>query len=76
MGSAFRRAGRLGFPLELAQAVRIEERGQHLDRDLAPQTRISGSIDLSHTSRADLAEDLVGAQLGAGTERHFRPSTR
>ena len=63
----------LRFLLEAAQAVRVlrERGGQHLDRDLASEARVLRAVDLAHSPGADLAEDLVGAELRAGGERHF-----
>ena len=59
--------GGLGLLLEAAQAVGIggEGRRQHLDRDLARKPRVLRPIDLAHPPGADLAEDLVGAELRA-----------
>ena len=75
----FRTPGRLRLLLEAAKPVRVlrERRGQDLDRDLAPEPRILRPVDLTHPSGADLAEDLVGAELGAGRQSHraSRPST-
>ena len=64
--------GRPRLLLEAVQPVGIlrEERGQHLDRHLAPQARVLRPIDLPHPSRADRREDLVGAELGSGGKGH------
>ena len=61
--------------LEALQAVRVlrERRRQHLDRDLAPEPRVLRPVDLSHPAGAERREDLVGAELCAGGERHRVP---
>ena len=66
--------GRLGLLLEAAQAVRVlrEGGGQDLDGDVAREARILRPIDLAHASGADLAEDLVGTELGSGGQGHVR----
>ena len=49
--------------------------GQHLNRDLAAQPCVPGPIDFFHPTRAERAEDLVGAESHAGKERHGFVST-
>ena len=47
--------------------------GQDLDGDGAVQAGVAGFVDLTHAARADLTQgglDLVGAERGAGVERH------
>ena len=63
-------ARRLGLLLEPAQPVGVggEGGGQDLDRHVAAQARVLRAIHLSHPARADLREDLVGAEAGAGSE--------
>ena len=63
----------LGLLLEPAQPVRVlgERGGKDLDRDLARQPRVLRPVDLSHPSRADLREDLVGAEAGTGRDGHW-----
>ena len=63
----------LGLLLEAAQPLRVlGERGrQDLDRDVAPEARVPRAVDLAHPSRADLREDLVGAEAGAGRDGHW-----
>ena len=41
-------------------------RRQHLEGDGAVQARISRTVDLPHAARAGGADDLVGAEPGAG----------
>ncbi len=56
---------------------------EHLEGDGAVQARISRAVDLPHAARAGGADDLVGAEPGAGLEGHrcariirvWRPST-
>ena len=65
-------AGRARLLLEALQALRIarEGAGQDLDRDVAAEARIARAEDLSHPSRADGGEDLVGPETGAGLDSH------
>ena len=55
------RGQRLCFSLETGQAVRVrgERVRQHLDRDLAAEARVSGTVDRAHTAFADLSDDFV-----------------
>ena len=68
-------ARRLRLLLEAPQPVGVggEQRRQHLDRDLALEPLVARAVHLSHASRADRREDLVGTELGAGAQRHFTP---
>src|SRR5262245_7006436 len=60
------------FALETRATVRIrdEQLGQHLDRDVAIELCIPGAIDLAHPARAESRENLVGAKVSAGCQRH------
>src|SRR5262245_8655913 len=62
----------LRLPLEALQALvgcgRIL--GQDLDRDVAGEAGIAGTIDLAHASRPEGRDDLVGAETGARGQRH------
>src|SRR5579863_7873556 len=60
------------FLFEAAQAIGIvgEGSGKNFQRDVAAETRIVGAIDFAHTTRANKADDFVGAQLGVGRKRH------
>ena len=52
-------------------------RRQHLDRDVAPEPRVAGAIDLAHPARAERRQDLVGTEFRPGRERHAEiPSVR
>ena len=48
-------------------------RRQHLDRDVAPQARVPGAINLAHASRAYRREDLVRPEAGPGFDCHETP---
>ena len=43
---------------------------QHLDRDLAFESRVARAIDLAHTAGADGGDDLVRAEPSASGQRH------
>ncbi len=62
----------LGLAAEPGDAVGIlrERRGQYLDRSVAVELRIAGTIDLPHPARADGADDLVWANPRPGAQRH------
>src|SRR5438067_1108364 len=64
------RGERLGFPLEACQAVGVvrERFGEHLDRDVAIQLRVAGTIDLSHAAFTDRRGHVVDAETSAGRE--------
>ena len=72
------RGEQLRFPLEpLSPLFTFKELfRQDLDRDISREARVLRLVDLPHPSRADLAEDLVRAELRAGGERHRRGSSR
>ena len=61
--------------LEAAQAVRVRRQvaGQDLDRDVAPEARVAGAVDLSHAARTEGRDDLVRTETHAGTECHASP---
>ena len=42
--------------------------GDQLDGDRPVQPRVAGLIDLTHPSRADRRDDLIRAELGAGSK--------
>ena len=54
----------------LAVVVGGEVRGQELDGDGALQAGVLGLVDDGHAACAELAGDLIRAELGAGGERH------
>jgi hypothetical protein len=43
---------------------------EDLDRDLAIQLRVTGSIDLAHAAGTKQPDDLMSAELRAGSEGH------
>lgn len=55
------RAGGACLLLEAAQAIGVfrDRGGQDLDRHLAPQAGVAGTIDDPHTPRADACQDLI-----------------
>ena len=57
---------------EAGDALGIERDGggQDLQRDVAPELRIVGAIDLSHSSSAEQRSHLVGAESVAGVQGH------
>ena len=61
---------------EPRQAIRIRlERGsQRLDRDVAPQIRVAGAIDLAHAAGPDGRHDLIRTKARTGGQSHFSPS--
>jgi len=62
------RGQRLRFARESREAVRIMREGiwQDLDRDVAVQFRIAGTVHLSHATFADRRGDVVDAEPRAG----------
>jgi hypothetical protein len=61
---------RLGLEAPQALGVVGERRRQHLDRDVASETRILRAVDLAHPAGAELTVDLVRPELGARGEGH------
>jgi len=62
----------LGLALEAREAIGIlrEGCGQRLDRDVAPEARVAGAIDLAHAAGAERRDDLEGAEAGSGGQGH------
>ena len=60
--------GRLGFVAEAGDLPLVEHRGegQHLERDAAIERLLVGLVDDAHAAAADLADDLVVADLLGG----------
>src|SRR5262249_49419458 len=60
------------FPLEAGEPIGIswEAIRKHFDRDVAAQVLVAGSIDLSHSTRAEWTEDFVGSEATAGRQAH------
>ena len=51
-------------------------RGKHLDRDVAPESRVATAIDLAHSARAEQGKDFVGTEMDTGCQRHDVTSPR
>ena len=64
------------FAIEPHEAIRIggHRIRQHLERNLAPEARVTGPIDLAHPACADERDDFIRAQACASWKRH-REST-
>ena len=52
--------------------VARQEIGQHLDRNVAMELRITGAIDLAHAARANQRDDFVRAEASSGGQTHER----
>src|SRR5262249_51694077 len=67
------RSQHFGFALEASHAAGIagEGLGDYLQRHVALQPGVAGTIDLSHAARADGREDFVGPEMFTGLEVHF-----
>src|SRR5262245_31174340 len=67
----------LGFTLEAREALRRRGQrfGEQLDGDVAVQTRVVGTINLAHPSRAERRKDFVESEPGSGGERHGEDSS-
>jgi hypothetical protein len=61
-----------GFALEAVQAFLVSRKllGKHFDSDVSSELGIAGSIDFSHTARADRFDDFVLAEFGSWGEGH------
>src|SRR5215475_2907695 len=62
----------LSFALEPREILSIERERirKNFERDLAIELCIAGAVDLAHTARADLGDDLIRAETRTGSERH------
>jgi hypothetical protein len=60
------------FAPETREAIGIARdcRQQHLNRDIAIQLQVAGTIHLAHSTRANGGNDLVWADQGAGSDCH------
>ena len=45
--------------------------GQHLDRDIAIEARVVGSVHLAHSPLPDRIEDSIDAEVATGRENHM-----
>src|SRR5271169_5886463 len=66
-----------GLLFKAAQTFRIarEGRWQDFNRDVSPQPRIAGAIDLSHSTRSDGGLDPVRAEFCSRAQHHRTPVT-
>ncbi len=69
------RSERLGLALEATQPLVVvgELLGQHLDRHLALEPRVTRAVDLSHRPGPEGTEDLVEGEGLAGGEGQESP---
>ena len=67
------RRDRLGFALEAGQAIRRRGHvlGQHLEGDVAAETRVARAVHLAHPARTERGDDLVDTETGAGRKTHY-----
>src|SRR5262245_15164452 len=65
------RSQQLSFTTEAGESLGVagDLGRQHLDRDVAPEARVSRAVDLAPAPRPEGREDLVGAE-GSDCERH------
>src|SRR5689334_18256392 len=72
------RRSRLRFPMQpfLKSGTAGEVAGQDLQRHLTAQTFVAGEINFSHSTRAQQANDLIGAHLRSGAEGGLVPIER
>ncbi len=66
------RCERRGFTLEAGEPIGIagDERGKHLERDVALQPRVAGAVDLAHAACTNRLQDLIGPDGHAGQQAH------
>ena len=66
------RRGGVGLLLESMEAVGVggKRGGQHLDRHVATQARVTCAVDVAHAARANDPDDFIGAEPLAGEEGH------
>ena len=64
------RRERFRLALEAGDAVRVLEEllRQHLERDVAPELRVPGPVDLPHPARAERRDDVVGTEARSDSE--------
>lgn len=65
---------RLRLALEAHQAIGIAGNrfGQHLQRHVAIELGVAGAIHLAHPAGSEQGDHVVGADAGAGGERHVQ----
>src|SRR5215207_2538949 len=64
----------LRFTLKPGYALGVRDKGfrQNLDRDVAIQLRVTGSVDLAHAADPKQGADLVRAEAGADNQCQVR----
>ena len=64
---------RLRFALEPFERVAVVRQmlGEHLDGDVAVESRVVSPVDFAHSTGADECDDLVGPEHRAESERHI-----
>ncbi len=70
------RCDRSCFTIETAQrGSSIADNGaQHLDRHIAPESRIVGPVDLAHTARSERRQDFIRSEPRSWQRCHRRPT--
>ena len=63
---------RLALKARHAAGIGSENFGKDLQRHVALETRVAGAINLTHSARANLRDDLVNAELGSGGQHRHR----
>jgi hypothetical protein len=60
------------LPLEPREALGVVSKTfrQHLYGDVAPETRVSGAIDLAHGAMAQQSDDFIGPEPVPRPQRH------
>jgi len=61
---------RLAFETSQPIGVARESLGEHLERHVAPQSRVPRAVNVAHPSRSEKGHDLVRAETRARIERH------
>jgi len=68
------RSERTGLALKARQSIAVlcEGFGQHLDRDIALKSPVSGAIHFPHAADSDLDGDFIGAESRPRGQGHLR----
>jgi hypothetical protein len=71
-------AGGTGFLLEAPQALRVVHArvGQNLDRHVAAQARVAGTVDLAHAPGPEGSDDRIGPEPGSCEQGQAEPPFR
>jgi hypothetical protein len=67
------RGERLRFARKTRETVGIarEHFGEHFNRDVAIESRVSRAVYLSHAAGAEVADDFIGAETLPGRQVHM-----